>query len=812
MAQNKYKDRLTQKQKEANDFEWYKQKIDTLDTGSFVDTVGYDGISLRRRMMTNYDLFNNVIDPSEFAYVCKPYGEGLGEMPATFSNRDITSGKIKVLLGMEAKRPFSWKVVAVNEEATNRKEQEYFSRIKDYVIGEIMTPIVTEVQKKYAAQEKGQPLSNDEMASIQQKVQQEIQGMTPPEIKRYMEREHQDPAEVLAHQILEYLVQELTVQDVFNDGWKHGLLSGIEVFFVGEGYKKPVFFPINPLNFDYDKSPDLKFIEDGEWACATYDMSPSKIVEFFGDDITDDELDKITEWARNGSAIQYADPTFTFQEGISNQGNQTVRVFHADFKSFRKIGFLDYISPDTGQLEQTIVAENYKLNPTAGDLKIEWTWIPEEHEGYKIGYGTDAIYKRMRPVPGQHKDINKLYECKLSYKGAAYDNMNSDITSLMDRMKVWQFYYNIIMYRIEMLMASDKGKILLMNMNLIPKSQGVNIDKFMYYMESSKLGLLNPAEEGNRGGQGGDITNAAKEIDMSLISDIQKYIMLAQYIEERCGNSVGITKPMEGQTSPDAAVSNNQLNYTQSSYILEPYFVVHNQIKRNVLQALIDKAKHIYTDENIKKLVYVLDDMSLRMLEIDTELLDNSTYGLYVADSSKAWDAKQAVQQLAQAAMQNQKAELSDVVKIIRAESIQEAEELLAVAEKNAQERLQAAEEGKQRMLDAASERDRAFKREEWKNEKDTIVLKESERRKTEIQKQAIASMGFNVDKDMDKDGEPDILEVAKHGVDANIKMRQQALEENKFQHQIEQDQINNTLAEKELKVKEIAAKKKTIK
>lgn len=809
MEAKKYRDRVTQKQKEANDFEWYKKKIDSFDSGAFVDYAGYDGISLHRRMMTNYDLYNNIIDPAEFAYVCKPYGDGLGEMPATFTNRDITSGKIKVLLGMESKRPFSWRAIAVNEEATNRKEQEYFGRIKEYVIGEIMHPIIASIQQKYAEQEKGQPLSKDEQTQIQQRVAEEIKGMTPPEVKKYIERDHQDPAEALAKQILEYLIEKLNIKDVFNDGWKHGLLSGLEIFFVGEGFKQPAFFAVNSLNFDYDKSPDLKFIEDGEWATAVYDMSPSKIVEFFGDELSDTELDKIYDWTEQGNATAVSDPTFTFKEDRSSQtALTTLRVFHCNFKSLRKIGFLSYISPKTGQVEETVVAENYKLAPESGDLSIQWTWIPEAHEGYKIGAGVDAIYKRMRPVPGQHKDIHNLYECKLSYKGAAYDNMNSEITSLMDRMKVWQFYYNIIMYRIEMLMASDKGKILMMNLNMIPKSKGIDISKMLYYIESSKIGFMNPMEEGNRGGQG-DITNAVKEIDMSLVSDIQKYISLAQYIEERCGNSVGITKPMEGQSAPDSAVQTNQLNYTQSSYILEPYFTVHNQIKRNVLQSIIDTAKNIYVDNNIEKLVYILDDMSMRMLEIDTELLDNSTYGIFVSDSSKAWDAKQAVQQLSQAAMQNQKAELSDVIKIIRSESVQEAEELLAVAEKNAAERQQLAQKTENDAKAAMAEQEREFKREEWGHEEDIIVLKEVEKRKTEIQKQTIMSMGFNVDKDMDKDGEPDILEVAKHGVDANVKLRKQALEENQFNHQVKQDEITNQQTDQELKIKAKAAAKK---
>lgn len=804
---NIYHHRITQREKEANDFAWYKYQIDNLDRGTFNSASGFGGIPEKRRMQGNYDLFNNIIDPVEFNYICKPYGDTVGELPATFTNRDITSGKIKVLLGMEMKRPFSWKVVAVNEEATTRKEQEEFGRIKEYVISEVMKPIITAIRKQHAEQQQGQ-LSSDDIRNLEQQIEEEIKAATPDEVRRYMKREHQDPAESLAHQLLQYLSLKLNLKDVFNDGWKHGLLAGIEIFHIVDNNDTLDITPINPLNFEYDKSPDLKFIEDGEWAMAEYFMSPSKIVEMFSNDLTDKEIDRIYELCRNPLAApeQMASPVFQF-DGKEMDSN-VLRVVHVNFKSLKKIGFLTYIDQQTGTKQEMIVDENYVMNRMAGDINIDWQWLPESHEGYKIG---PDIYKRMRPLRGQHTDLNDLYRCKLDYIGACYDNLNSEITSLMDRMKAYQYYFNIILYRIEMLMASDKGKILLMNLNMIPQSKGIGISKFFYYMDASKTGFLNPNEEGNRNGSQ-DIVNAAKEIDMSLASDIEKYVKLAEYIERRCGDSVGITKTMEGQTGADESVRNNQLNYTQSSYIIEPYFNLHNQIKRNVLQAMIDKAKAVYANENSKKLTYVVDDMSIEILNIDTNLLLNSTLGIFVTDSSSAWEAKQAVQQLSQFAIQNQKSELSDVVKIIRSESIQEAEELLAAAEERANERAMALENAKAKAIEQQEEKTRQFEREKWNHEKELAILKEEERRKTVIQQQAILSIGFNEDKDIDSDGNLDVLEIANQGIDAEINIRKQKLEENKFIHQIEQDKIVNNQNDRKLKIEaqKVVSKKNT--
>ena len=147
---------------------------------------------------------------------------------------------------------------------------------------------------------------------------------------------------------------------------------------------------------------------------------------------------------------------------------------------------------------------------------------------------------------------------------------------------------------------------------------------------------------------------------------------------------------MEGQIGSEEAVRNTQQALVQSANILEPYFDMHNLIKRNVLQALIETAKVACSELQPKSLSYVLDDMSVAMLTPDYELLENSTYGLFVSNSMKADETLQTMQQLSHAALQNQQVELSDVLMIMNSESTQEAEELLKVAEQNRAEREQA--------------------------------------------------------------------------------------------------------------------------
>jgi len=792
--------RVTRAEREANDNEWYKKKVDGLDGLSFMNGNLYSnnnsntGISEYRKMRVNYDLFNNRINKADFEHVCSPFGKEVGELPADFTNKDILSGKVKALLGMEMKRPFSWKVVATNEEATTRREQEEFKKLKDFVYNSIMTPIQQEIEKKYQAEKKGKPLTPEEQQKIDEQIQQELKAMTPEEVKRYMSREHQDPAEALAHQILEYLIQRQDIKMKFNKGWKHGLIAGREIYWTGVVNGEPTLRVVNPIRFDYDKSPDLDYIEQGEWAIYEMYMTPSEVVRHFGTELTLKEIDEIYTDFTHASSIP--DSAFTFQDEYS-EVTYGIRVIHAEYKALKLIKFLTYIDPETGEPEEDIVDESYQLNREAGDISIQEEWIVAKFETYKIGKDKYAF---MREVPGQHRDLENLYDCRLSYIGAAFDDLNSQVTSLVDRMKYYQYFYNILMYRIELLTASDKGKQLLLNMNLVPRKSGITLEKWMHYFESSKIGWMDPNEEGNKGVS--DITTAAKEIDMSLASDIQKYIQLAEYIEKRCGESVGITKAIEGQIGANDAVSNTQQAIVQSANILEPYFELHNNVKRNALQALIEVAKVAYSEFQPRYLSYVLDDMSRQMLTLDYDLLENSEYGIFVSNSMKSHEALQMVQQLSHAALQNQKIELSDVIKIMRSESIQEAEELLQVAENDRIEREQQSANAAIQSSQEIAEKARAWEREkmdiEHGNNMEEIQLKGE----IDIQKQTILSLGFNEDKDSDGDGTPDVLEVAKFGVDADIKAKKIALDNRKLDHQIESDSIKAKQKDEEINIK----------
>ena len=788
-------ERLTTAQKNKNSKQWYKDKADELYTWH-LSKLGLTNIShsVYRETKINYDLFNDKLNTIDFKYVTNPFGADVGELPANMVNRDIVSSKIKALLGMEMKRPFTWKVIATNPEATTRKEQTEFQKVKDYVIYKSLTPIRQKIELQKQQELQGRELTPEEVKQVQIEIDDELKALTPDEIKRYMEREHQDPAEIMFHQLLEYLIEKTGAKRKFNEAFKHLHLSAKEILYVGVLNGEPEFWNVNSLRFNCDRSSTSPFIEDGESASCEYRMRASEVVKYFGDELKPSEIDKIYSDVNYYTQERLLDSMFEFRE-LEEDYNNTIRVLHTVWKSLRLIKFLSFYDED-GEEQMKFVGEDYELNEAAGDIEIHSEWIPEVYETWKIG--TD-IHVNMRPVPGQFKDLENIYEAKLPYYGAVLDDMNSEPTCIMDRLRNYQYFYNILWYKIELLVSTDKGKKLLMNMSMIPDSAGIDIEKWQYFFESSPFAWFDPSEEGSGYT---DVNTIAKVLDMSLASDLNQYVEMAEYVKQQAGKSVGITEQVEGQVGANEAVSNTRQNLIQTSHILEPYFDIHNLVKRNVLQALIETAKVAYSQygEDKVKLNYVVDGISNRLLTIDLGLLDNSTLGLFVSNSVDTSRIKEGIDQLAHAAMQTQKAEFSDIISVLKSKNIEEAEDILKVAEKDRKEYEERVE--KRKLQAAAEHQDKIdkMKDKEMKHDINKIIVKEKEERETELMKAAIMGASFNPNQDVDGDGVNDFIEIAREGLDVDIKRRKIQLDEKELEHKKEVDKEKLKIENKKLK------------
>src|SRR5690606_12367621 len=135
------------------------------------------------------------------------------------------------------------------------------------------------IELQYQQELMGRELSPQEQQEILKKIEEETKSRTPDEVRRYMAREHQDPAEALARQLFNYVLQKENVRDKFNKGFKHVVLGAEEYYQLYESRGEPKIAEINPMYFDYDRSTE--FVQDGEWAVHEIPMTVSEVLSRF---------------------------------------------------------------------------------------------------------------------------------------------------------------------------------------------------------------------------------------------------------------------------------------------------------------------------------------------------------------------------------------------------------------------------------------------------------------------------------------------------------------------------------------------------
>lgn len=603
-------------------------------------TSGGNSTSYYGELQTYYNLYNSIFDEKDFKSITNPFKVEDG-FPATPHDFNIIRPKVDLLIGEETKRPLNFRVIRTSQEATSEMQEKEKQMILQYIEAAITAR-----------------MSPEEAQQFQQQLQSgEI--MPPEQIAKYMDKDYKDIVENTAYHSLTYLREKLDLDNEFIKGWKDGLISGREIYYVGVLNAEPYAERVNPICFSYDKSPDLDFIEDGSWCCRKMRMPITEVYDRYYDKLEEKDLDKLEEMIGStpggnlgdrspvDMGIQlriYDNPIF---EGA---GKSLVNVWHCCWKSFKKIFYVT-TTDDAGQPQINIVDETYQ--PVGNEVSVEPDWIIEVWEGYRAG---SDLYFGIQPIEYQHVSIDNPNSQKLPYCGAIYSNTNSKPRSLVSILKPLQYMYIVLWYRLELAIARDKGKVVNMDITQIPKSMNISPAKWMHYLSSVGVNFINPYEEGWNipGREGGKPAqfNQITALDLTMSNVIAEYIQLMDKIEELAGTISGITQQREGAVSSSEMVGNVERSVVQSSHITEPLFWVHNQCKRRVLNMLLNTAKGAWEETGKQKLQYIFDNGERAFLDI-TPKFYYEDMDVFVSDTSKDLENIQKLQQLIQPAMQN---------------------------------------------------------------------------------------------------------------------------------------------------------------
>jgi hypothetical protein len=727
--------RKSYKEKAKEDFKWAKECIDAVALRMYQynsnDNTGY--YSDIARKLVNYRLYNNELDQNDFERECNPYNIKAEEFIEKIQPYNKIPNKVNVLLGEELKRPFNFKVFLLNDSAVNaytRAKKELNKRYIKFTLDQEIAKY-----KAQLAQEMGDPQSEEEANQFMEQLQAEVDKIVTPEMMdKYLSTEWRDGVEIMMDQLLQWFNRKLRVRSLKNDGFKHALISGEEHVWVGVINGEPTIKVLNPVKTFYHKSSEVSHVQDGFYAGYRTRMTAADCLTEFGDDLTDEQKEKIDSYTAMSSLYGMTDEIINKEINlldlnkslewrlgkgagtmitVGSYGPSTLNdldVVHVEWRSQRKFGFLTSLNDvdEKGDPMMDLMDESFKVPDTATKVRytdkygnqktkytwivddqafeLEWVWLPEVWEGTRIAYD---IYVNVRPKPYQQRSLKEPYKVKLGYHGLAYNSMNASSISLVDRGKPFQYLYFILLHKMKEVIAKDMPPLTMIDMSMIPKT--LTNEQWLYYYKQG-LGFYDPNQnnEGNPSNISGQ-KGPAFEVQRSAMQHVNNYIEILAWVDNQINEVMGITKQREGQTAQYETATNAQQNIVQSNNITEILFQAHNNLWEQVLTSLIETAQLCYKDDP-KRIPVVLDDLSRQIIEIHPDDIADIELGAFISDGVNDSQNLEQLRQMALTFAQN-KHSMPEIINLFQATSMSQLKRESEVYEKMKQRMAQAQEE-----------------------------------------------------------------------------------------------------------------------
>jgi len=621
--------------------EWCKENIDAIvkqlsHQNAEGSTSDYD------KDVRNYRLYNGDLEYDDYSYVTEQYNM---PSPATMANYPITRNKIDLLCNEDLSRPLDKSVFAINMDAALRKEQFKVSLIANSLLAEINSEVENEFGMELEMDNKEYPI--------------------PDDIDLFMRYQYKEVIEESIHDGLDYLTQKYQLKHLFKEGLRDMLVTAKQFYKVYIKDGDPYVRRVDPRTFVYDKSIESDFLDRAQWCGEERWLNVNEVIDEFRDELDADDIRELEEMRQaTNDHLDRWNGIFNWVE-IDESKTVKVRVVSAEWKSIKALKFK--VSENKYNPERPFrkaIGDNYKKRK--GET-IETKYVDDVWEGTQIG---GKILVNCQRRPNQVRSVDDAGTTDLSYVGVVFNHTTGKPTSLVDILSHIQMLYNIVMYHIELALARSGGKAVVYDVSQMPTEIGMDMQEVMYHLKNDGIIPINSREEG------GDTAsfNQFQQVDFTLSNSVQQLINLKLMLEQTAGQISGVSPQREGAVEQYEYVGNVQRAVTQSSISTGGWFYSHNEVKKKVFDKLANLMKMSWAGG--KKAAYVLGDAGYKMLNVLPDVALND-YGIFLGDAGKDDALKQSVQQMSQAALQSGSITLLDALKVLKADTMTEAQHVL---------------------------------------------------------------------------------------------------------------------------------------
>ena len=626
------------------DLEWCKDNLKAITKYVGNRTSGKETkLSGRDKDIQNYNLYNGYINTKDYEYITDQYGI---PYPAQMANFPLISTKIDLLVNEDSERPLDKKVKSINKKAALRKENFKVS----LVVNDLLKDVKAEFEKQFGVQ-----------------ADMENQNIPiPDDINEYMRYEYKELIEEVCQDGLDYLIDKYRVKDLFREGLRDFLVTGKVFYKVYVKNGDPYVRRIDPRTLIWDKTVQSDYIEDAQWCAEERWLTVNETIDEFREYLKPADIQKLEELKEINSheGLSNFNSEFEWVDFAENKGVR-LRIVTAEWKSIKELKFkVSENKHDPKSPFKKIINDGYK--PRKNE-KIEKLYVDDVWEATEIA---GQVYVQCRRRPNQVRSVDDAGTTPLSYVGCIHNHTTGNSKSLVDLLRHVQMMYNIVHYHIELTLARAGGKAVIYDVAQLPTNIGMDMQTVMYHLKTDGVIPINSMQEGQEATK----FNQFQQVDFTLSNSVQQLINLKLMLEQTAGQISGVSPQREGAISQYEYVGNVQRSVVQSSLSTKGWFFQHNEVKKMVFSRLCNLMKVAWAEG--KKAGYILGDGGYKFLNVLPDIALND-YGIFLGDSGKDDAMRKAVQEMSAQAVQSGNLSLLDAIKVLKADSLSEAEVVL---------------------------------------------------------------------------------------------------------------------------------------
>lgn len=606
-------------------------------------------------------------------------------LPDEIEHMPIAVSYLNVLIGEEFDRRFEWKAIVTNPESISRIEQDKQRLLQE----EIMRLI--------------EDTSIDEEDATKQ-LEKFI---------KYLYTEYQDAREIRCNQLLKHFIKELDLKLKFNEGYKNVLIANEEHYLGDIVNGRPVIEVIDTKKIEIIRSGTSNKTEDADIILLYDYWSPGQIIDRYYKFLSEGDIKKLDEdidnrsVKYNGRSDQEMDEDYinmtrndfnstlssayinipglhdkmVKMDDVDDYGNyRVIRLFWKSKKKVLRVKSFD----EEGQVKYDFYSEDYIANTALGE-EVEEYWVNHWWEGVQVG---KDIYPYIRPRQVQFNKLNDPGYNHPGIVGQIYNVAGLKTGSMMDMAIKYNLFYDVLFHNMKDAMSKYFGSMPVVDLAELPA--GWDTKKWLFFARKAGIAIKDSFKEGTKGRAlgmlAGGLSGSQNMMNQQGLGEyINQMMNLLSFVEQQMGRVIGVPPQRLGDIANRETVGGVERAVTQSSFITNERYKIHDNVKKRVLTMLLELCKTAYKD-NPTKFQNISDTFLNETFSIDEEFVEEE-FGIVVDNETDISKLEQRLDMLTQAGMQNQLLTFSDVLKIYVTSSIAEKQRLIESSEKEAQKR-----------------------------------------------------------------------------------------------------------------------------